>query len=165
MLRRSLFHCAFIGVLSISAAYAGPAAAFQGKWELDKKEKVAGAPEDLRLEIQEDGSKVLFKSQYREPKNSMYPLLWIGVMIHSLELSSDGAQKENQIGPFMHSSKTTFDGGNKMITDYTAALENGNVTGQWIHTVSPDGKTMTWEINSKASDGRALIKTLNFKKK
>jgi hypothetical protein len=52
-----------------------------------------------------------------------------------------------------------------MITDWTATNEKGRVgDGQWIRTVSPDGKEMTLQIVSKASVGRNLDQTLIMKR-
>jgi hypothetical protein len=165
MLRRRLLHCSAIVCLSLGAAIAGTASSFTGKWELDKKKTQAvGAPEDFRLEIKEEGAKLKFQSKYREPKTNVYPLLWVGVMTYDLELGADGSETTNHIGPFTHVSKTTVDG-NKMVTDFTAQIENGNVTGQWIRTLSADGREMTWQVNTKSSDGRQLNQTLVFKKK
>jgi hypothetical protein len=148
-----------------SATYGAATTGFEGKWELDKKKTAAkGAPEDLNLEIKNNGNGILIKSKYREPKSGLYPLLWVGVMTYQLELTTDGTEKTNHIGPFTHVSKTTVNG-NQMITDFTATLENGKVTGQWTRTLSPDGREMTWQVNTQASDGRKLDQTMVFKRK
>ena len=165
MLRRGLIHCSLLLCLSFGTAQAGTASAFAGKWELDeKKTQATGAPEDLKIEIKEAGPKLKIQSKYREPKSNVYPLLWVGIMTYDLELGLDGNQTTNHIGPFTHVSKTTVEG-NKMVTDFTASMEKGNVTGQWVRTLSPDGREMTCQINTKASDGRTLNQTLVFKKK
>ena len=165
MSRRRLLQCYLLLSLSLGAAYAGTASTFTGKWEIDKKKtQAAGAPEDLKLDIKEDGTKLKIQSKYREPKSNVYPLLWVGIMTYDLELGVDGKETTNHIGPFTHVSKTTVEG-NKMITDFTAQINNGNVTGQWVRTVSTDGREMTCQINTKASDGRTLNQTLFFKKK
>jgi hypothetical protein len=162
---RGAIHLSVLSCFCLTFAFAGAATPFEGKWEIDKKKTQAvGAPEDLKLEIKEDGTKLKVKSKYQEPKNSIYPLLWVGVMTYDIEHATDGSETTNHIGPFTHVSNTTV-AGNKMVTDFTAALEKGNVTGKWIRTVSPDGREMTWQINSKSSDGRALDQTLVFKKK
>jgi hypothetical protein len=64
----------------------------------------------------------------------------------------------------MHVSKTQVDG-NKMTTDWKATLENGNVEGKWIRTVSPDGKEMDLQIIAKSSDGRNMDQTLIFRRR
>jgi hypothetical protein len=139
---------------------------FLGKWQLDKKKTQAkGAPEDLQCEIKEQQGGLLIKSKYQEPKNALYPILWVGVMTYELPLSTDGTEKQTQIGPYMHTSKTSING-NSMTTEWNANLANqgtdtkGNVEGKWIRTVSPDGKEMTLEIIAKASDGRNMDQTL-----
>jgi hypothetical protein len=165
MQRRCLIYCSLVICLLAPVARAGTASAFEGKWEIDKKKTQAtGAPDNLQLEIKEDGNKLKIKSKYREPKGGVYPLLWVGIMTYDLELSTDGSEVTNHIGPFTHVSKTTV-AGNKMTTDFIAAIEKGNVTGQWIRTVSGDGREMTCQINTKASDGRTLNQMLVFKKK
>ena len=107
---------------------------------------------------------MIIKSKYKEPKNATYPLLWVGIMTYELELTTDGTEKVNQIGPFAHNSKTTIDG-NKMTTDFIASNEGGKVEGQWIRTLSSDGKHMTMQVLATASDGRKLDQTLVFKRK
>lgn len=138
---------------------------FEGKWVMDKnKTQAMGAPEDLQMEMKQDGSKLTIKSKYREPRNAIYPLLWVGIMTYELELTTDGTEKVTQIGPFAHNSKTRVEG-NKMTTEFTASNDTGKVEGQWIRTLSPDGKEMTMQILSNASDGRKLDQTLVFKRK
>lgn len=138
---------------------------FEGKWKVDKsKSKVTGAPEDLETEIKSQGSEsFVVKSKYREPKTAVYPLMWVGIMTYELPLTI-GSEKTNQIGPFMHVSRTTVEG-NRMVTDWKATLEKGEVDGQWIRTVSADGKEMTLQIISRASDGRRMDQTLVMKKR
>ena len=197
MLRRSIVSCVAAGLLAAASSWAGNAAAFEGKWELDKKKtQSAAAPENLQVEIREKGEGLQLKSRYREPKSSMYPLLWIGIMTYELDLAADGSEKTNHIGPFTHVSKTTVNG-NTMTTEFDvfsapppaagatgaapapaagkAAAEASTTPGQattpviqggkWVRTLSEDGREMTLQINTTASDGRALNETLVFKKK
>lgn len=151
-------------ILFSFTAFANPA--FQGKWKLDSNKSTSAqyAPGNLEQEIKMDGAKLTIKSNFDQPKNGVYPLLWVGVMTQELQLAADGSEVINHIGPFLHKSKTTIDG-NKMNTDYTATVENGSVEGQWIRTLSADGKEMTLQILAKASDGRRADLNLLFKKK
>ncbi|MBC7928762.1 MAG: hypothetical protein H7039_24215 [Bryobacteraceae bacterium] len=165
------FHTRFVPALLLTASLAFAASAtvadpFVGKWQLDKKKTQAkGAPEELQFEIKPKGdNSVIIKSKYSEPKSNMYPLLWVGVMTYELPLSIDGSEKQNQIGPFVHVSKTQIEG-KIMTTDWTATLEESNVQGKWIRTVSDDGKEMNLEIIAKASDGRNMDQTLVFRKR
>jgi hypothetical protein len=163
--RRRFFVTILAAALTIPVLAAAPSTGFNGKWELDKKaQQGVGGPEDLQCEIKQDGSKVTIKSKYQEPKNAIYPLLWVGIMTYELELPTDGTEKVTQIGPFAHNAKTRIEG-NKMITDFTASNEGGKVEGQWIRTLSDDGKQMTLQILANASDGRKMDQTLVFKRK
>jgi hypothetical protein len=138
---------------------------FEGKWVLDKnKTHAVGAPEDLQIEMKQNGPILTIKSKYREPKNAVYPLLWVGIMTYELDLTTDGTDKVNQIGPFAHNSRTRIEG-NKMTTDFVASDGPGKVDGQWIRTLSPDGKEMTLQVLTAASDGRKLDQTLIFRRK
>lgn len=151
--------------LAVSPAAFGADTGFEGKWELDKKKtKATGAPVNLEMEIEQDGPKVLIKSKYQEPKSAVYPLLWVGIMTYELELTTDGSEKVTQVGPFAHNSKTRIEG-NKMTTEFVASNGEGKVDGQWIRTLSPDGKEMTVQVLTEASDGRKLDQTLVFKRK
>lgn len=140
--------------------------AFQGKWKLDKsKTQSTGAPDDLECEIKADGaSGFVIKSKYREPKSAVYPLMWLGIMTYELPLSADGSEKTNQIGPFRHVSKSKVEG-NRLVTDWKATIENSSVEGQWIRTLSADGKEMTLQVISKASDGRNMDQTLVMRRR
>lgn len=144
-----------------------PAQNFLGKWQLDKKKtsESAAAPGSLIQEIKptSDG-KLLVKSQYDQPKNGMYPLIWLGIMVEQFTLSADGSETVNDIGPFRHVGKTTVEG-NKMTTTWNATIENGTIDGQWVRTLSPDGKEMTMQVTSKASDGRTFDSTIVFHRK
>jgi hypothetical protein len=150
------------GLLFANAAISG----FEGKWKLDKdRTNAIGFPENLECEIKAEGANgLVIKSKFREPKNAVYPLMWVGIMTHELPLSTDGSEKTNHIGPFTHLSKTKVEG-NRMVTDWTATMDNGHVQGQWIRTLSPDGKEMTVQIISKASDGRNMDQTLVMRRR
>jgi hypothetical protein len=150
------------GLLSAASGSLGP---FEGKWKLDKKKTQAtGVPQDYEFQIRPEGDGFKVISKYREPNNAIYPLMWVGLMTYELPLSANGSEKTNQIGPFAHVSKTTIDG-NKMVTDWKARLEDGGVEGKWIRTVSADGREMTVQVISKASDGRRMDQTLVFQKR
>lgn len=166
MLSRRIALAGILAVTSISFAASTAPDPFLGKWELDKKKTQAtGVPDNFKMEIKKDGDNgIVINSQYVEPKTAVYPLLWVGIMTYNLPLSIDGTEKQNQIGPFMHVSKTTLDG-NTMTTDWRAVIKDGGVEGKWIRTLSPDGKEMNLQIIAKASDGRKMDQTLVFRRK
>ena len=183
MLRQPFVTCVAAGLLTAAVSWAGNAAAFQGKWELDKKKtQAAGAPENLQVEIKERGDGVQIKSKYREPKSSMYPLLWVGIMTYELDLSTDGSDKTNHIGPFTHVSKTTVNG-NTMTTEFdvfsappgqgggtaggaaanaqagAAAAEASTAAGQATTPVIQGGK---W-VRTVSEDGREMTLQIDAK--
>lgn len=166
MLQRIRFAACLLTAATFLGAAGDTSNPFLGKWEIDKKKtKATGAPEQLQMEIRKSGDNgLLIKSKYQEPRNAIYPLLWIGIMTYELPLSADGSEKQNQIGPFMHVSKTVLEG-TTMTTDWTAKADNTDVQGKWIRTLSPDGKEMNLEIVAKASDGRNMDQILVFRRK
>ena len=143
---------------------------FDGKWVLDKKASPSynAAPAALIQQIKTDGDKLTIRSTYQQPKDGMYPIFWIGVMTEELQLQPDGSQLVSSIGPYQYTSKTVQDG-NKLTTEWVADLANGNtsgkVEGQWVRTLSEDGKQMTMEMSGKCSDGRSMQATLVFHRK
>jgi len=139
--------------------------AFEGKWVVDKKSpSYKAAPQNLQEQIKQQDGKLIIRSNFAQPLNGVYPLFWVGIMVEELQLAPDGTETINHIGPFLHKSKTTIDG-NKMVTDWTANVDPGSVTGNWTRTLSDDGKRMTLEINGKSSDGRVMQATLMFTRK
>jgi hypothetical protein len=149
-------------------SYGAANTGFEGKWVPDKGQSTdaaVNAPDIKEIEIKQSGNEYVIKSKYVEPKTGLYPLLWLGIMAYELKLNGDGSDTVNLLGPFKHQSKTTVQG-NTMTTDFIAANEAGEaVTGQWVRTVSGDGRTLTCQIRTKASDGRTLEKTLSFRRK
>jgi hypothetical protein len=133
---------------------------FEGKWVLDgSSPRPANGPENLVQQIKIKGSDIEIESGWREPAGGVAPLTLLGIMTSKLKLTSDGQQANNQIGPFQQASRTTVNG-NKMITDWTAQMEKSRVEGQWIRTLSDDGRRMTLHI--KNSSGET---TLHFLRK
>ena len=139
---------------------------FEGKWKFDgSQSNIAGAPDVREIEIKQDGNELVVKSKAKPPENGIYPLLWLGVGEFEVKMKNDGSQTTNLFGPYKMQSTTNVDG-NKMTTQFVAANRAGEaVSGHWTRTVSPDGKQLTWQIDSKASDGRTLDKTLVFHRK
>jgi hypothetical protein len=166
--RIAIMTVVLLGLIFALDVYGAAKTGLEGKWVMDKNQSgdmASGAPEIREVELKQDGTEWVVKSKYVEPRTGMYPLLWLGVMAYELKLNGDGSETINLLGPFKHQSKTRVEG-NKMTTEFVAANEAGEaVSGQWIRTVSEDGRQMTCEIKTKASDGRTLDKTLTFKRK
>ncbi len=157
--------CALAGVTALAAGT--PRNGFEGKWILDATNGTSAAdgPKALEQEIKVEGGGLKIKSKYKEPRSGLYELQWLGIMAYELNLSTDGSEQVNILGPYKHQSKTTLDG-NRMVTEWVAQNEEGgNVRGQWIRTLSPDGRQMTLQVQGKISDGRSIDKTLMFRRK
>ena len=124
---------------------------FKGKWVLDKGSSTATEeiPDNLMQEIKPDGSDLTIITTWREPKSGIAPIALLGIMTTKLQLTANGQEQTNYIGPFKQVSKTTQNG-NQMVTDWTAVDENGKtVSGHWTRTLSPDGRQMTLEVQEQ----------------
>jgi hypothetical protein len=156
----------FFSILLVagSSAFASTKGGFNGKWVLDK-DGASGddAPQALVENIKQKGSDVTIDAQFSEPTSGMVPLLYLGVMTNKLMLSADGSERQNQIGPFQMGAKTTMDG-NTMKTEWTAMVEGKQVNGNWVRTLSDDGKRMTMQIH-ETTEGQDRQATLQFRRK
>ena len=151
--------------LATALVMAADRTGFDGKWMLDKSGSTGDEPVPLNLlqKVKTNGSEIRVESTFAEPANGVAPLLYVGIMANSLALSTDGSEKQNQIGPFQQASKTTIDG-TTMTTEWTAVIKGEAVNGKWVRTLDPDGRHMTLEIqeSSKGEDHHA---TLKFRRK
>ncbi|HZU24920.1 MAG TPA: hypothetical protein VFA04_05330 [Bryobacteraceae bacterium] len=136
---------------------------FDGKWVLDGEPGGGDAPKNLVQNIKEKGGDIDIESQFAEPANGIVPLLYLGIMTTKLMLSTDGSERQNQIGPFQMAAKTTLDG-NTMKTEWTAMVQGKQVNGDWVRTLSADGKHMTMQVH-ETTEGQDRQATLNFKRK
>ncbi|HYZ85127.1 MAG TPA: hypothetical protein VE621_12020 [Bryobacteraceae bacterium] len=160
MLQKSVVTLAFFSLLagpSLAQAESVGRNPMEGKWVLDKGKSPSGkfAPGHFVQEIKTNGNEVTIESKYDEPKSGIYPLFWVGLMTNKLTLKTDGSEVLNQVGPYALVSKTTLEG-NRMATQWTAKNDPGQVDGEWIRTLSDDGREMTMELKGKSSDGRTM---------
>ena len=152
---------AILTALLLPLASAKDQQGFEGKWVIDKKaSNGADVPDGFTQQIKQKGNGMTVESRWMEPRDGMAPLILVGLMITRLELNTAGAEQQNQIGPFQQASKTTIDG-NRMVTDWRAVVNGEDVTGQWVRTLSPDGKRMTLEIH-ETSKGQNKDAHLEF---
>lgn len=165
MKMRLAYFIAALAFATFAVVGSAPSNPFEGRWMVDKKSpSYKIAPQNLQEQIKQENGKLIIRSNFAQPRDGVYPLFWVGIMVEELQLAPDGTEIVNHIGPFVHKSKTTIDG-NKMVTDWTANVDPGYVNGSWTRTVSDDGRHMTLEINGKASDGRVMQATLLFNRK
>ncbi len=137
---------------------------FDGKWAIEKDSQGdEPLPLELIQNIKQKDTDVDIETTFAEPQNGVVPLLYVGIMTSRLDLSTDGSERQNQIGPFQQASKTTVDG-NTMTTEWTAVIKGDNVNGKWVRTLDPDGKHMTLQIN-ESSKGQDHQATLKFRRK
>src|ERR1035441_5732385 len=138
---------------------------FNGKWVIDKNASTANfeIPGQLTQQIKTKGSDLMILTTWREPMSGIAPLGLLGVMTTNLKLNLNGRDATNNIGPFKQVSKTSHNA-NQMVTDYTAVINNDQVTGHWTRTLSGDGRQMTLEIDQKSGSQNNQAKLVFHRK-
>ncbi len=128
---------------------------FSGKWNCDKNVSTltADIPDGLRQEVKRKGGNYQIITVWREPHGGVAPLALLGIMATEITLTTDGAEKVNQVGPFMQRSASKLDG-NQLVTQWTATVNGQKVNGKWTRVASDDGKTFTLEIEESMEDGK-----------
>lgn len=166
MSKRWITGCALILSLTL-ALFAKDAKeqGFSGKWALvkDASHGTESLP-DLHQEIKIHDSDVTIQNRFPEPANGIAPLVFLGIMTTAIHLRTDGNEVTNQIGPFLHLSKTTVDG-NTMTTDWHAQINGDEVQGKWVRTLSDDGKQVTLQITETSTKGQNGNATLVLRRK
>ena len=138
---------------------------FSGRWVLDKQHSQGDQlPDGLEQRVKQDGSDLVFEAKFPEPKNAIVPLLYLGVMVTQLKLSTDGQEVKSQVGPFAMASRTKVVFG-ALETDWSAAVNGDQVQGHWLRTLSPDGKRCTLQIKESSTKGQGGEATLEFVRK
>lgn len=162
--RISKLLCAF-AVLSGAVLFSKDSG-YKGKWVLDRGASTAtfDIPDNLTQEIKPKGSDLTIVTTWKEPENGMAPLGLLGIMTTEAKFGLDGQECTNIIGPFKQVSKTT-QSGNQLVTDWTAADQNGKtVSGHWTRTLSDDGNQMALEVQEEES-GKSNNARLVFRRK
>jgi hypothetical protein len=138
---------------------------FAGRWVLDKQQtRGEQAPEGLEQKIKQNGSDLVFESKFLEPKNGIVPLLYLGIMVSQIKLSTDGQEVKSQVGPFAMASKSKVVFGT-LETDWSAVVNGDQVQGHWVRTLSADGKRCTLQIKESSTKGQGGEATLEFIRK
>jgi hypothetical protein len=150
----------------LSPAQAAEGKSFEGKWLLDEASSSANPMvENLMQEIKHDGNGYKVISTWKEPKDGIAPLLYLGIMQTEVKLSNDGSETVNFVGPYRHQSKTRLDG-QKLVSEWVAGMKDGEpISGEWIRELSPDGNQMTLHIKTSKAGGTGGVATLVFKRK
>ena len=94
-------------ILLASAASGGGSRGFDGKWVLDKNASNIASipvPDGLQQRMKTSGNTIVIESVFKEPANGITPLLYLGLMMSTMQLGADGSETVNQVGPFMQTS-------------------------------------------------------------
>jgi hypothetical protein len=133
--------------------------AFSGTWEIDKNQSTASSeiPSSLQQQIKHKKSEMVIKSKWMDR-------LLLGVMITELKLKTDGRPANRQFGPFMTTTSTTQDG-DAVVTKWQVNANGEPISSEWRRTLSPDGKTMTLDIQQTLGNGKNSTAKLVFRRR
>ena len=152
--------------LALGAVTYAKDSGFEGRWQLDTGQSSASAnlPDHLEEQIKQTGNELVIQSRWREPQDGVTPMVMLGVMSSEIRLKTDGSQGNDQIGPFQTMTTSTQEG-NKLVTKWQAAINGKQINGEWTRTLSPDGRTMTLDIQQTPDGGSAGNAHLVFKRR
>ena len=137
---------------------------FSGEWELVS---AAGTtpPEAFVMLMNQSSTVLRGNAHWTESENRQYGLTLVGLITPELIFSMDGREDLNQAGPFVIHSKTRWTGA-RLITKWSTSEFLGmSFEGQWVRSVSVDGRELTLEIHANSSQGRHSDAVLKFRRK
>ena len=117
------------------------------------------------MRVNQSSTELRISSRWKEPENGQYPLTLVGLLTPKLTFSSDGREDLNQAGPFVIHSKTRWNGTRLTTTWSTSELMGTTFNGQWIRSVSADGRESTLDMHATSSQGRRSDASLKFRRK
>jgi hypothetical protein len=155
---------AFVATLWKGRAQQSPQPDLSGTWELVSA--VGTTPPDrFVMQVNQSSTTLRVNSYWNEPEKGEYGLTLIGLLAPELTFSTDGREDLNQAGPFVIHSKTRRNGARLVTTWGTSELMGISFRGQWVRSVSDEGRESTLEVHADSSQGRRSDATLRFRKK
>jgi hypothetical protein len=135
-----------------------------GEWELVSAVGTT-PPDEFVMKTDQSATTFRVHSRWKEPANGEYGLMLVGLLTPELTFSIGGGEDLNQSGPFVIHSKTQWRDA-RLITKWnTSELLGVSFEGEWVRSVSADGRESTLEIHAKSSQGRRADAVLLFRKK
>jgi hypothetical protein len=135
-----------------------------GEWELVSAVGTT-LPDGFVMQVNQSSTTLRVHSHWMEPENGEYGLTIVGLLAPELIFSTDRREDLNQAGPFVIHSKTRWSG-TRLITKWsTSELMGVSFEGQWVRSVSADGRESTLEVHADSSPRRHSDASFKFRKK
>ena len=169
-MRRRAIAFSAIGVIALAAtvwrarAQQPVPADLSGEWELASAEGTT-PPDGFVMQVNQSATTLRVNSHWKEPGNGQYPLTLVGLLAPVLTLSTDGREDLNQAGPFVIHSRTRWNDGRLITTWSTSEFSGMSFEGQWVRSLSADGRESTLEVHASSSKGEHADAALKFRKK
>lgn len=151
---------AAFGILTVLAA---PVPDFSGEWKLVSATGTS-PPDEILVQFKQSVTALNVTTQWQEPPNGQYGLTLLGVVTPELKLSTDGREDLNQAGPFVLHSRTRWNGTRLLTSWKTSEFLGSSFHGEWIRSLSGDGRELTWEIHANSSLGQHSDAVLTFRR-
>jgi hypothetical protein len=156
MLRHGFKLLAVLIPISLAVALAAAPPNFSGNWKANIAKSDFGpmpAPTSASSKIDhKEPSLKVFATQVGEQGESTF----------EMNLSTDGAETTNQIGPLAFKCKAKWDGA-ALLVESKAATDSGDLTLNDKWTLSEDGKTLTVTRIVSGPQGEMTIKVVQEK--
>src|SRR5947207_3516133 len=120
---------------------------FSGEWQIVSAVG-ATAPDGFVMRANQSSTALRVTAHWTKPQNGEYGLTLVGLITPALSLSINGREDLNQAGPFVIHSKTRWSGARLITTWNTSEFLGVGFAGQWIRSVSADGRELTLEIRA-----------------
>ena len=134
-----------------------------GEWELVSAVGTT-PPEEFVMKMDQTTTTFHVHSRWKEPATGEYGLMLVGLLTPELIFSIGGGEDLNQSGPFVIHSRTQWRNAHLITKWNTSELLGVSFEGEWVQSVSADGRESTLEIHAKSSQGRRAEATLLFRK-
>jgi hypothetical protein len=135
-----------------------------GEWELVSAVGTT-PPDGFVMQVNQSSTTLRVRDHWNQPANDQYGLTLVGLLAPELTFSIDGREDLNQAGPFVIHSHTRRNGTRMVTTWSTSELMGMSFKGQWVRSVSADGRESTLEVHADSSQRQHSDATLKFRKK
>jgi hypothetical protein len=168
-MRPAVIAVSAIGIIALGATlwkgWAQPPALpdLSGEWKLVS---AAGTkpPDGFVVQMNQSSATLRVTAHWTEPENGQYGLTLVGLIAPELTFFLDGREDLNQAGPFVLHSKTRWTGARLVTSWNTSQFLGVSFEGQWVRSISADGRELTLEIHANSSQGRRSDAVLKFRK-
>jgi hypothetical protein len=122
-------------------------------------------PDNFVVQMSQSSATLRVASHWTQPENGQYGLTLVGLLAPEMTFFMDGREDLNQAGPFVLHSRTRWDGARLVTSWNTSEFHGVSFDGEWVRSVSADGREFTLDIHANSSQGQHTEAMLKFRSK